>query len=87
MGFGLPHDQVVAQRVEHAALVAGDHAGRQPGRAHQHHERRREVLAEAASRVEQEFVDRIAAQLWRHQGVEERLLAEHRQGLLHDGAR
>ena len=56
----LAHDQVAAERVPVAALVAGDDARRDPGRAHQGRECRGEVPAEALARVEEEIVDRIA---------------------------
>ena len=55
---GLADDHVVAARIDLAALVAGDHARRNPGGAQQHDERAGVVLAEAAPRVEQEAVDR-----------------------------
>ena len=79
MRLGLAHDQIVAQRIHLAALVAGHHPSRHAGRAHQEHEGRSVVLAEAAARLEQEFVHRVAAQLRRDQGVEEQLRAEQVQ--------
>jgi hypothetical protein len=76
---GLAHDEIPAARVDLAALVAGDDARGNPGGPHQHRERAREVLAEAAARLEQEPVDRVAAEKWRGQRVDERLVAEPRE--------
>ena len=71
--IGLADDHVAAARIDLAALVAGDHARRNPGRAQQQHERARVVLAEAAPRVEQEAVDRIVVEQRRRQRVDELL--------------
>src|SRR5690606_35890312 len=54
----LADDPVVVERVSFTALVAGHDAGRYVERTHQHDECRREVLAEAGARIEQELVDR-----------------------------
>ena len=43
-------------RVDLAALIAGDDPRRHAGRAHHHHEGRREVFAEAPAGVEQETI-------------------------------
>ncbi len=77
----LADQQIAAQRVEFAALVAGDHARRDAGGARQHRERGREVLAESAARVEQEIVDGVQLQPRRLERVEVFLVAklgEHR---------
>jgi hypothetical protein len=80
----LAHEQVTARVAPPAALVAGDDARGNAGRAHEEHERGRVVLAEALARVEQEFVDGIAAEQRRIQRVGEARV-EHRQRALHDG--
>ena len=72
----LAHDQVIAVRIDRAALVAGDHACRNAGRAQHRDECARVVLAKAAARVEQEAVHRIVAEQRRRKRVEERLLVE-----------
>ena len=79
----LPHDQIAADRVVLAALIAGDDARGNARGAHHHRERRREVLAEAAPRVEQEVVDRIRVEPRRLERVEELFVAklvEHAPG-------
>ena len=73
---GLAHGEAAVHRVQVAALVADDHARRHAGGAHQEHEGRREVFAEALVRVEQELVHRIAAEQARLGGVLEALEAE-----------
>ena len=83
----LPHDQVAAQGIELAALVAGDDPGRHAGRAHHQRERRGVVLAEAATGLEQELVHRVFRELRRVERVDERLLAKHRQHRLRDRSR
>jgi hypothetical protein len=76
VGIGLAHDEVAIDRVELAALIAGDHPRRNAGGAHQEDEGRRVVLAEAAARLEEEFVDRVRAEQRRQQGVVEVLVAK-----------
>jgi hypothetical protein len=79
LGVGLPDDPVVVARVGLCALVAGDHAGRDVERAHQHHERTRVVFAEARARLEEEPVDRVVGQQRRVERVAESVVAEHGQ--------
>ncbi len=79
MRVALAQDPVIGVAVVGAALVAGDHARRNAGGAHQGGERRGVVPAEAAAGVEQEFVDRILAEHRRLERVEERLCAKHRE--------
>ena len=77
----LADEQIAADRVVLAALIAGDDARRNAGGARQHRERRGEVLAEAAARVEQEVVDGVELQPRRLERVEVFLVAklgEHR---------
>ena len=85
VGMRLAHDQVAADRIPVAALVAGDDARRDPGRAHQRRECRGVVPAESLARVEQEIVDRIAREARRRQRVVELLLAEQLEHRLHVG--
>src|SRR5690606_5924760 len=77
--IGLPHDEVAAERVEFAALIARHDARRRPRSAREHGERGGEVLAEATARVEEEVVDRVQLQSRRLQRVEELLFAKHRE--------
>jgi hypothetical protein len=72
----LPHRDEAVHRIEFTALVAGDHARGQAERAHQHDERRGEVLAVAAPGVEQELVDRMPSEPRRRQRVRVAAAAE-----------
>jgi len=71
VGIGLAHDEVIAERVEVAALIAGHDARRNSRRAHQERVGRGEMLAEAAMRFEQEVVDRITPEVGRRECIEE----------------
>jgi hypothetical protein len=73
---GLAHGDDAIDRVEIAALVAGDHARRHASRAHQEHEGRGEVLAESGLGREQEFIHRIGAEQRRLEGIEVAPLAQ-----------
>src|SRR3546814_3099364 len=75
----LTDDVVAADRISLAALVAGDDARRNAGRAHQECESTAVVFAETASRVEQEFVNAVAAERRWPQGIDEVLGADHVQ--------
>ena len=77
MGVRLSHDQVAAQRIEFATLVAEHDACRYSDAAHQDRESRRVVLAKTAPGFEQEAVHGIAAERWRFQSVVELFLVEH----------
>ncbi len=87
MRVALAHDQVVAEGIELAALVAGDDACGNTGSAHEHREGGRVVLAESAARFEQELVHRIVVQQRRGQRVDERLLAKIAECPRDDGCR
>src|SRR3546814_9597034 len=58
----LTDDVVAADRISLAALVAGDDERRNAGRAHQECESTAVVFAETEPRVEQEFVNAVAAE-------------------------
>ncbi len=79
MRMRLAQDQVAADRVPFAALVAADDPRRDAGGAHHHRESGRKVAAETLARVEQEIVHRVALEAGRRQRVVERLVAEHRE--------
>ena len=87
MGIALAHDQVVADRVEFTALISGHHPGGDPGGAHQEGKTGGVMLAKPLAGREQETIREILTDQRRGQGINERLVAEHRQGLLHDGGR
>ena len=77
VGVGLANDHVAAGGIHLAALIAGDDPCRDAGRAQQHDEGAREVLAEAATALEQEGVDRIGPAIERRrERVVERFCAE-----------
>ena len=82
VGVGLAHGDDAVDRVELAPLVAGHDARRDAGRAHEDHERRREVLAEAGLGGEQELVDRVGAEQRRLERVHVPALAQERDRAL-----
>ena len=86
MRVALAHDPVVAERIQFAALIAGNHTRRHPGRAHQNDEGAGIVFAETPPAEEQEIIDAVFAQERWLERVEERLLAKVEQGALDDGA-
>ncbi len=78
---GLAHRDDPVHRIDVAALVARDDARRNARRAHQEHECRGEVLAEAGARVEQEVVHRMLAEQRRLERVGEPAAAQVRDPL------
>ena len=74
--IGIAHQQIAAGRIPPAALIAGDDARRDSGRAHQDDERRCVVLAETLLRREQKIVDRVAAEQRRIERVGEALVEQ-----------
>ena len=84
VGVGLAHDQVVADPIVLAALVAGDDAGRDSGATHDQRKGAGVMLAESAPCAEQEFIDGVASQRRRAQGIDVLLLAKHFQDLVAD---
>ena len=85
MCIGLAHDQIIAELIEFAALIAGDHARRHAASAHQKGETAGIVFAKTAPRVEQEFIHAVAAEARRLQGVDVGLLVEARQNFVNEG--
>ncbi len=76
MGVVLADFQVAVHRIDFTALVAGDHARRNPGGTQGKHKGGGEVLAEATLRVEEEFVDHVGAQQRRVERIDQQLLVE-----------
>ncbi|MNP03235.1 hypothetical protein D3C76_951150 [compost metagenome] len=87
VGVELVHQQIVARRIQFAALVAGHHPRRDAGRAQDEGHGPGVVLAEAAAGVEEEAVDALRPGGRRAQGVGEGLLAEMPQQRLHQRLR
>ncbi len=79
MRIGLAHDEVIADLIEFAALVAGDDARRHAAGTHQKREAAGVMLAEAALGFEQKVIYAIGAQTRRMQGVNIRLVVKPRQ--------
>ena len=79
MRMRLAQNQVAADWIPVATLVAGDDPRRNAGGAHHHREGRREMPAESLACVEQEIVDRVALETRRCQCVVKLLVAEHRE--------
>ncbi|CRQ49083.1 hypothetical protein PAERUG_E15_London_28_01_14_03664 [Pseudomonas aeruginosa] len=76
VGVELMHQQVVARRIQLAALVTGHHSRRNARGAQDESHRPGVMRAEAAARVEQEIVHPVGAGRWRFQGVGEGLVVE-----------
>ena len=76
MSVRLANDEKTVVRVDFTALVAGHHPRRDTGCAHQHHESGGVVFTKATAGNEQEFIDAVASQQGRLQGVIERFGTE-----------
>ena len=76
MGVRLAHGDDLVHGVEIAALVAGHHARRDAGRAHEHRKGGGEVLAEAGLGLEEELVHRVGAEERRLQRIGEASFAK-----------
>ncbi len=87
MGVGLVDDEVIAEGIELAALIADHHAGGNAGHAHEGAECGRIVLAKTDAAVEEKVVEPVIPIRPGGDGVGEILLAEKIEGTGHDGAR
>ncbi len=85
MGVRLPHGPVAVHAIHLAALVARHDACRNAGRAQQHCEGRRDVLAEARLLVEPEGIRRVLGVDARLQRVAVAARAQPLQRGLHEG--
>jgi len=83
VGVGLPQHQIAADGVPVTTLVAGDHACRQSGSAHQQRVGRGVVAAEAQPCVEQQVIDRVEVQQRWRQAVFEAALMQVVENALH----
>ena len=80
VGVRLADGEDAVDRVDFAALIAGDDACRDAGGPHQHYVGAGVVLAEAASGREEEVVDRVGAGARRIERVIEGFAVEEAQG-------
>ena len=83
MGVAVPHHPEAVHRVQLAALVAGDHTGRNVHGAHQDHKARGNVLAKPLLAVKPELVCAVLPAHAGAQGVGVAALAQAGQGGCH----
>ena len=76
MSVRLANDEKTVVRIDFTALVAGHHPRRDAGGTHQHHEGGGVVFAKATAGNEEEFINAVATQQGRLQGVVEGLGTE-----------
>ena len=86
MSVGLPHQQITADRIPFATLVAGDDPRRHTARAHQVDECRGVVTAESRAGAEQEFIDRIAPQPLRRERIDKAAITQISEGVVDEGS-